>query len=801
MCVRVRSCGDTWAVRGRRSFGGMLLGAVALAVFVAAGVIAAKAVHFAWPAWVGVLLGAVTAVMAAFGRKALDAVLDWPLTALTRLLDRRRKLSDVLGYRKRVEESSDRITLSIHPAIPLPADSPANLSDELPLYVPRDLDADVRTWIRSRASRGCFVLLVGPAAAGKTRMLSEALRAEIPGWQMLRPTSAQINELVGCGVNLSQSVLWLDEMQSFFSGNPLTARAVEALLAGRHGPVVLAGTIRSEERDRLLGKTTIRAKDINMNANAILRMPARWAGWVEGTERAVWFSVPGKLNAAEQDRAATLAASDPRLAVALRHARDGELTATLACETELTDRWRGHGGDRNGQAVITSAIVASRCGHPQPIPEGVVAAVTLAHLSAQEVAPEKLGWLAPALKWAQTPVIKSGEISAIQAVRTIPGRVDGYRISDILLQASRDHNYPDVKHLLEDEAVWRLVLDHALPSAAAEIAISAYNADRWSVAQDAWRVAADGGDGRAARRLGLLHWEQEDNAEAEGWLRKAIALGSTGAVISLAAWLSEHDQSAEAERLLRDAADKGDPRAMRDLGLLLGNGDDRHEGEQWTRKAAELGNVVAMANLSYRLAKRQAYGEAEEWGLRAAELGFPGAMDNLGQLYQECGDLNAALEWYRRGAERGYAIVLADPRSFRPWPGESGDQGVSAAMLHLANLLKEQDQDTEAQDWYRRGAEIGDARAAAALASDLDASGSTAEAATWRQRAATMSYANLARNKTSIRSAYGESAVLLHKDIMTAYADDLSRQDQEKKAQLWYMRASSFEGPHRHTTP
>ena len=123
-------------MRGRRSFLGVLLGAIALAVFVAAGLIAAKTGHFAWPAWAGLVLGAVTAVMAASGRKALDAVLDWPLTALKRFLDRRRMLSDVLGYGKRVKESSDRITLSIHPAIPLPADSPANLSDELPLYVP-----------------------------------------------------------------------------------------------------------------------------------------------------------------------------------------------------------------------------------------------------------------------------------------------------------------------------------------------------------------------------------------------------------------------------------------------------------------------------------------------------------------------------------------------------------------------------------------------------------------------------------------------------------------------------------------
>jgi hypothetical protein len=41
-------------------------------------------------------------------------------------------------------------------------------------------------------------------------------------------------------------------------------------------------------------------------------------------------------------------------------------------------------------------------------------------------------------------------------------------------------------------------------------------------------------------------------------------------------------------------------------------------------------------------------------------------MDNLGLLNQQRGDLPAALPWYRRGAEAGYAVVLANPHSFRP---------------------------------------------------------------------------------------------------------------------------------------
>jgi len=79
-------------------------------------------------------------------------------------------------------------------------------------------------------------------------------------------------------------VIWLDELQTFFEGDPLRADTVDALLAGHHGPVILAATIRSQERTRLLGKITTGDREMSVSANTILRMPARWSGVVEGTE-------------------------------------------------------------------------------------------------------------------------------------------------------------------------------------------------------------------------------------------------------------------------------------------------------------------------------------------------------------------------------------------------------------------------------------------------------------------------------------------------------------------------------------
>lgn len=742
-------------------------------------------------AWAGVVLSATCALFVAFGRKFIDVVSERPTAALKNFLDRDEAVRAIPGFRRPVGESTSRVTLDIHPAIPLPADHPAGLSDEFPLYVPRDIDADLRGWIHGHVTDGCLVLLVGPAASGKTRSLSAALQAELPSWQLLRPTSAQLNALVAARADLSRSVIWLNELQDFFVGEPLRLRTVEALLAGEHGPVVLAGTIRGRERDRLLGRTAVDAKEMSLNANAILRMPARWSGAPGGTERAVSFDVPGQLSPRELAAASELAEADPRLRMALRAARDSAVIPTLACAAELVERWRGK-GDRSGQALVTAAVVARRCGHPEPIPQPVLAGVALAHLAARGQAPGQSGWLPEALGWAQRPVLDTGDISALSVVRTKPGVVDGYRVSDILLQNSYDVAYPDIRELLADGRIWYQVLRRGSRSAAAEIALSAYKAGQLQVARDAWRAAARHGDGRAARRLGLLCWEQDRTREAEKWLRKAVRLGSAGAVSSLGDWLFQHGETAEAEQILRSAAIRGDAHAMTTLGYYLGGQGDLQSAEQWTREAAQSGDAVAMANLGYRLARRGAYAEAEYWGLKAAALGVPGAMHNLGLLYEERGELALALTWYRRGAERGYTDVQAGRGGVDPWPGEGRDGGISNTILCLADLLQRTGQGTEAEHWYRRGAELGDARAAAALAKVFATRGDPAGAVTWRAEAAALARANLTRNEASLRAAYGEPVILQHSAIMAAHAADLEHQGRAEQAVSWYRQAARY---------
>ena len=137
-------------------------------------------------------------------------------------------------------------------------------------------------------------------------------------------------------------------------------------------------------------------------------------------------------------------------------------------------------------------------------------------------------------------------------------------------------------------------------------------------------------------------------------------------------------------------------------------------------------------------------------------------------------------------------MVNENPRNFSPWPGEGSDQGVSGAGLHLARLLSEKGEIGEAEQWFRRIAELGDARSAAALRDLYNKSGDSLNADEWRQRAAELADANLSRNKRTLLSAYGESAVLIHVRIIRDYANYLAAQGDTQAADVWFLRASRY---------
>ena len=92
--------------------------------------------------------------------------------------------------------AADGLFLGVHRAVTEAGVDP----DSLPLYVWRDDDGNpdgVRATVDAMAREGGFLMLVGGSSVGKTRTLYEAVRAVVPGWWLVQPSSA--DEVKGPG--------------------------------------------------------------------------------------------------------------------------------------------------------------------------------------------------------------------------------------------------------------------------------------------------------------------------------------------------------------------------------------------------------------------------------------------------------------------------------------------------------------------------------------------------------------------------------------------------------------------------
>jgi hypothetical protein len=388
---------------------GVKAGAVPLPKWVVAVLIAGATVLVA--AWTPLLKARVEALTARTARATQREV--QAESALRRLPTRKGKFS-------LVEEVTDRALLGIHEAIPLSADAATELglSADLPLYVPRDLDSDLRTALQAARRSSGFMLLVGPAAAGKTRCAYEALRAVLPRWQFVMPGDAPtLNELVTSAAALQGSVVWLDEIQRFLTGpDRLTAMTVRHLLADTAHPVILIGTIWPEAYDRLRsmasGGKADPTEDFDSNSRDVLALARR-------------FTL-GAMSEGEWARAEELSSTDPRIAQATNHRRDGELTQLLSAARELIHRWE-HADDPFGKAVVNAAVTARRCNYPETIPFAALKALSEEYLTGLDRAAASDTWFVTALEWACRAVHNSGGIAPLHAYGSSVGVTDGYR--------------------------------------------------------------------------------------------------------------------------------------------------------------------------------------------------------------------------------------------------------------------------------------------------------------------------------------------------------------------------------------
>ena len=605
---------------------------------------------------------------------------------------------------------TDRALLGIHPSIPLPAGADLSLSPDLPLYIRRDIDEDLYAWIATHRQTGGFLLLVGPAAAGKTRCAYELIHETLANWPMLMPsTSAQLTEYVQANPSPARLIVWLNDTHKFLGPSGLAAATIHRLLSSPQ-PVIIVGTTWREHYDTL---TALPATDSSPNTGTIISDPNTDAQEIL-TLLAHVKDLQPEFSHTEYDRARSLAVRDPRIAEALTHDDTVNISETLAATPDLIRRWvtgvSAIGASANGAAVLTAAVTARRCGYPEPLPSTILKPLAEYALTPAQRAWAKPNWFQDALEWARQPV--RGKATPLIPQAAMPGHIDGDHVSDVLVQhASRN---PDAPWHDIPEKVWLLLIDRATSQACLAIADAAYPrrfAHHAPITEQAIRKAAKADQPRAMVNLGILLSERGDTADAERWYSAAAKAGHPIAMFNLGILLKARGDTANAERWYSAAAKAGHPSAMVNLGILLSERGDTADAERWYSAAAKAGHPSAMFNLANLLKTRGNTAEAEHWYRAAGKAGHTGAMFNLGVLLSDRGETIEAEHWYSEAGKAGRQSTMvylrAQPTKLYK-AAETGqvlsaadETGRARAGFNLGILLPERDDIAEAEQWYR----------------------------------------------------------------------------------------------------
>lgn len=206
-------------------------------------------------------------------------------------------------------------------------------------------------------------MLRGGSSTGKTRSLFEAVHTVCPRWPVVRPGSAAlVRRLAETGVLAGRScVVWLNELQGFLgpNGTGLSRDVLRTLFTATAArPVVVVGTLWPAK----LHTATAEGDDRFSDSRELLVAANQWVRW---------HDVPATLIAAERPAALALAATDPRLRVALADPDRVGFAQTLAGAYELLPHYTT--ASVTGRLLLDAAADARRLGHIRPPVRGIAA--------------------------------------------------------------------------------------------------------------------------------------------------------------------------------------------------------------------------------------------------------------------------------------------------------------------------------------------------------------------------------------------------------------------------------------------
>ncbi|MFG2864943.1 tetratricopeptide repeat protein [Streptomyces sioyaensis] len=600
----------------------------------------------------------------------LDTAAQEPwLTAWERVANRnsRRPVSAV-----RVREARPRL-LGVHAAIRVDG-----AADELPPYVPRDLDAELRTALAAAAVEGGFVLLTGGSSVGKTRALYETLRVALPEWWLLHPADAG-SVVAHTAAPTPRTVLWLDELQDYLNHpTGLPAGAIRQLITAH---TVVVATMWHDEHSLRTTRAPAGQADPYANDRDLLGL-------------ACTIQVPDRFSPAEQRRGDTLASTDQRIRIAL-DATDAGFTQILAAGPALIQRWEA--ANCYGKAVITAVLDARRVGARRPATREFLEAAVPAYLTEAQQAKAPVGWLDQALDYASTEV--QGAAACLSPASAGMGLISGYTPAAFLDQHARRVRRAEA---LSAE-VWQALLQHHHPDDRLNLARNADARGFPGHAEKFYSLAAEVvPPGEAQLLLVELHAELLVKLrrfdEAIVLLRPLAERGDPTMSLWLADLYTSNGQPDEAEALLLTCMNRRDASSSQAAfyltRLLM---EQQREADLQAR--VDEGDWSASVHLAELLAEQ---GRIDDLSDRA-QSGDRSSAAVLVNWHAKHGHLEALYTRSERG-DNNAAIKLGELLVAQNKPGQAiellrsraGDDATVA--MHLAPLLAEQGRTDEAID-------------------------------------------------------------------------------------------------------
>ncbi|MDT7847890.1 tetratricopeptide repeat protein [Streptomyces justiciae] len=318
----------------------------------AGALLASQWLQAGWAAPVGGAIGALFAVIAGWAKQWLDRQWD-----LRRELPRNIVLHNLAGGFPRVRDITDPVALGVHRAVNSADTMHGSYTDELPPYVPREIDSPLREAIR----QGGLIVVVGESAAGKSRAAFESVRTQAADHVLAAPSSREVlSDVVTSLSDTPRAVLWLDDLERFLGPGGLTPAMVTGLTKSGRKEVLLLGTMRIAEYERFTSRAATTAADpdhlVWRESREVLR-----AARIVPLNR-LWS--PTELAEAERF------GDDPRIARALNQAGAFGIAEILTAGPVLVRDWYAAwttGTHPRGAALVAAAVDCRRAGLDKPI--------------------------------------------------------------------------------------------------------------------------------------------------------------------------------------------------------------------------------------------------------------------------------------------------------------------------------------------------------------------------------------------------------------------------------------------------